>query len=465
MSLFSGPYTILSPPPTAGPLPVIERANLNTPYSGGSGPGPSTIGPNPVISTLTFAAGNPSSGNTTGTINMASVLNILDPSVPTPNNYHFQFATNQDPQAGGYPPYVSQYQSTLNNFAVWGPSASATQTGNFSFSTDITGRSQIVAANATGGLSTLVISADSVLIPTSATISSLSVSSVNGGAPGGSAGPNPVVSSIVVNSGDYSISSGGIEFTGQADFFGYAAVSNGGGQPIQYPNPNSTIIGVAKTPGVNPEYSDVGIGRIVLVGQPSFGGTITKPGIIQAGDGSSISNSDILIQASGNILLNSNGVSSLVCVGGTTTISSLNCSTINGAAPGGGGLQFSTLGIPGGSGVSTFGLVANQTNTLVEFSTVAGHVYTASVVARASVGPVADTDSVASEIVDSAAGNEIIGSWPLSQVSTLSGTFLQQVGGSVTWKAGGTGAFFSLYPTVAANARVDSVNLIDFGAI
>ncbi len=43
MSAF--PYTTTSPPPTAGPLPVIERANQSSgPYGGGGGGGVSPTG-------------------------------------------------------------------------------------------------------------------------------------------------------------------------------------------------------------------------------------------------------------------------------------------------------------------------------------------------------------------------------------------------------------------------------------
>jgi hypothetical protein len=156
-------------------------SSLSVSSINGAQPGGGGGGPNPVVSTLTFAAGTNGSGNASGTINMQAYLNIIDPLISTPTNFHYQFATNQDP--ANSPGYVSQYQSTLNNFNMWGPSDSVTNTGNFSFSCDILGRSQIFAANATGGLSTLSILADSVLIPTGATISSLSVSSINGASP------------------------------------------------------------------------------------------------------------------------------------------------------------------------------------------------------------------------------------------------------------------------------------------
>ena len=151
----------------------------------GAGGGGGGGGANPVVSTLTFSQGDPTTGNTNGTINMSSILNILDPAVPTPDNFHFQYATNQNPQAGGFPSYVAQYQSSFNGFSVFGPSADVNNTGSFAFSTDILGRSHIVAANANGNLSTLVLSADSVLVPTGMSVSSLSVSSINGAAPGG----------------------------------------------------------------------------------------------------------------------------------------------------------------------------------------------------------------------------------------------------------------------------------------
>lgn len=164
-------------------MSVLPGATYSAPGNPLYGSGGGGIGPNPSVSTLTFAGPN-IPDNTTGTINMTTSLNILDPSVLTPGNYHFQFLTNQNP--GDFPGYVQEYQSTLNVFNMWAPFSSVTQTGSFGFSCDILGRSQITAANATGALSTLVISADSVLIPTTATISSLSVSSINGQAPGGS---------------------------------------------------------------------------------------------------------------------------------------------------------------------------------------------------------------------------------------------------------------------------------------
>lgn len=276
------------------------------------------------------------------------------------------------------------------------------------------------------------------------------VSSINGQAPFGSAGPNPVVSSISFPLGN--ATTGGV-----INMLSNLSINDSSTPVLQdyqfYTNLQN--VGGGLWENISSFVSSPNVFQVNGTGGDGANGILA---VIGGADGR-------------NAIAATNGFgtpSTLTLVADPVVIpGNLQVSSINGAAPGGGGLQFSTIGIPGGSGASSFALVANQTNTLVEFSTLAGHVYQASVVARGllSADPT-DTDILLSEIIDNATGNEVLGSWPMSQVSTFtSGGIQQQVGGSVTWKAGGTGAFFSLYPTVDAAARVDSISLIDFGAI
>ena len=164
----------------------------------------------------------------------------------------------------------------------------------------------------------------------------------------------------------------------------------------------------------------------------------------------------------GNIVIGTLGVSISTLVSGSLTVSS-----INGAAPGGSAPEFSTLTIPGGAGTSTFICNPNITNPLVGFSTVAGHVYSATVYARAQTTEVsADGATVYSEILDNNVGNDPFGNWETQRLSTLTaGGGFQQIGGTVNWKAAGLGAAFNVEPSVSTSVKVDGINIIDFGAI
>ena len=166
--------------------PIVNQTNAGSNSlvsqisSGGGGGGGSN--PNPVVSTLTFSEGTNISGNITdGMIFISSILSILDLNCPTPQNNNYQFITNQLQSA--FPAIVSQYQSTLNQFSLWGPSANQTDTGNLSISSDVLGRSLIYATNATGNLSSIAILADAINVPTGMNISSITVSSINGASP------------------------------------------------------------------------------------------------------------------------------------------------------------------------------------------------------------------------------------------------------------------------------------------
>ena len=155
--------------------------------------------------------------------------------------------------------------------------------------------------------------------------------------------------------------------------------------------------------------------------------------------------------------------------GGAVTISSINVSSVNGQPVGGGGgssLQFSSISVPGGPG-NSFICNPGVANPIVSFSTVAGHVYSACAQARAQIFiDVLPGNQIITEILDDNVGNDFFGSWTCDSISTQT-TYgqLQQVGGTVVWKAGGTGASFSCVPNVSTTIRLDALNIIDYGAI
>ena len=207
------------PTPTGGPLSIIERANQTTPYAGGGGGGASTIGPNLVVSTLTtnagWAGGFPSTfdvagggqglaigGNNVGIIALScstlQEVGILGPnlqqvviyggqlnsmewesglaatdnvdmslSISTTNGY----LLNLLPAAGTFLEIQSDSVSTLGG--------ASTCCGSLELGALPDGRSYVGAAlgYSVSSLSTLMLLGDGV------NVSSLNVSSINGGAP------------------------------------------------------------------------------------------------------------------------------------------------------------------------------------------------------------------------------------------------------------------------------------------
>ena len=250
-------------------------------------------------------------------------------------------------------------------------------------------------------------------------MSSLNVSSLNGAAPGGGGGGAPPavvstisslvnVSTINVNSPGLITIAGGISVL---DYVGAGSISTG------------SIVSIA--PGGAVSVPNLGTSSITSAA-PQL--NITAP----------------------------------------TSVSSLIVSSINGAAPGGGGasLQYSTISNPTPNIVP---VDPGATIQILSFSTIAGHVYSASVNARANITvvPASATDMLQSEILDNNVGNDFLGSWLCSAISTsaASGGFYQQIGGTINWKAAGTGASFAVYTQTSTSVYMDSLKVIDFGAI
>lgn len=173
---------------SANLVPCLTNANTSqTVFGSGGGGGP--IGPNPVVSSITFAP-NIAGPNvyTQGVLNMSTQLVIQDPGTLVVQDYFFQtgLPTPVD--------FTSSFVSTTNSFVINGPGGDGNNGGmNLVGSAD--GRSMITALTAINVVSSLAIVADPVIIPFN-----LQVSSINGQAPGGGgSGPNLVISTLTVN--------------------------------------------------------------------------------------------------------------------------------------------------------------------------------------------------------------------------------------------------------------------------
>ena len=344
----SFPYTTLSPPPTSGALSLVNNANASQSYyapAGGGGGGGSN--PNPVVSTITFSQGSSGSELTDGMIFMNNTLNLLDLNSPTPQNNNFQFVTNV--LTASVAPIVEQYQSTFNGTSLWGPNASLTDTGNLALSADGLGRSLILATNATGNLSSLAILADTIVVPTGMNISSLTVSSINGG--------NLAVSAI---------STSIATFPNSAAFPGTGIVMDTNLTINDINNANaSDYMFISNQP--EPTLANFSTNAFFINAPAGVGGVLSLK---------SCNNSTSMIMAADS----TSALRPLEVVCASMNVSSINVSSINGAAPGGGGGSYpvvSTLKVGGGGAQTLYTGVSTNSAALISdnFDLQIGHYY------------------------------------------------------------------------------------------
>ena len=322
-------------PPTGQPLTIVNEASAGQASYGGGGGGGGSNNPNPVVSTLTFSEGDNMSGSITdGMIFISSILSILDLNVPSPQNNNYQFITNQLQSA--FPAIVSQYQSTLNQFSLWGPSANQTDTGNLSISSDVLGRSLIYATNATGNLSSIAILADAINVPTGINVSSITASTISTSI---LTFPN---SAAFVGTGvvmDTNLTINDVNNANQSDFMFVANQPEG-------------LLGNSST-------------NAILINAPAgLGATLSLK---------AANNSTSMIIASDNTL----ALAPLELVASSVNISSLNVSSINGASPGGGGgLNVSTISV-GGSAQTFYSSISTNSSAQISqpFDIAIGHYY------------------------------------------------------------------------------------------
>lgn len=360
MSAF--PYNTASPPPTAGPLPVIERANLNTPYATGGGGGVSPVG----ISTAEVAG-------ITGQLNLIGDENT----------------------------YIRMDGGNSTMFLVAGASSGqVTVNGNFL-----------------------------VPLPNVAEIQgNLVVSSINGAAPGGGGGgPNPTVSSITLGG-----SLPAINAVSSAIYF------NANGLDF-----TSSMMAIAYS-------NDAAPAPLAGTGWTEF--AVTTPG-----QGGAL---EISADTQGNAVIFTQSTIYFECQ--NTVIPSLTVSSINGAAPGGGGsASFSTLY----SGSSTISCDAAVTTALLNFDTTIGHVYQiqTQMTVQGNGGQEGTLDDdVVQEVVNQLFLNATQGSF----ISTANAAARDvNIGTSGMWKATQGSQALAISGTFSTQVLLTGVSLLDFGAI
>ena len=423
-------------PPTSGALPIVESANLSSgPYGGGGG---GSIGPNPVVSTLTL---NPSGGI------QGSVVQLNNPSLGSFPTNGFTFNTAN---------------SGAGSFAITNPDTGSVH--NTLTISQFNGGEAIITTynNSAATYNSLAIQASTT------SISSLIVSSINGAAPGGGggAGPNLSVSSINVSSGGY------IEmFTGPSNdtgrIIGYRDINNASSMSLFVgfvPNYASKVNGTDglwlienDSTGVNQAFGDFGAGRLVVLGNNAGA---SKPVPVLDSDGN------------GNLEVNAVGALTISTVNffvpyAETTISSLSVSSINGAAPGGGGTypQNSTLKTSDGTGLS---INASSLTTLAAYSTISSHFYTVSV----DIGPrqltqaFGPNDGFQTQLTTDDGLVNILNDGLWSQISTLNNLAITpELGGSATFKAGGSFFTIDIYNTYAStlSTNLNAIFAVDHG--
>lgn len=423
----SFPYTTTSPPPTSGALTVVDKANVSQSYAGGGGGGGGG-GPNPQVSSLSVN----DSGNVLMTWNNGGAT----------LNFGFE-ATNTSS-------FILQQGIGVSGTKVAGPEGCIQVLEKDGGANQVfaplqaSGFEVCATAYPGGAFAGLYFSSiGSVLYsavgqpltidaPAGVSVSSLTVSSINGAAPGGggSVGPNPTFSTITFNNASalYNLSS--ITPYPQA-----LSIDDGaGGAAVEFNLANANAILAISASGGN-------------------GGTLT-----------SIANDvDLIIQSAG-------GNNNIVIDGPTTTISSLTVSSINGGAPGGGGNSYplpSTLKKGDAVGLA---LNASSLTTLAAFSTISSHFYTVSVditprQLTQTFGPI---DAYQSQLTTDDGLVNILNNGLWSEVSTLYNSALSitpGLGGSATFKAGGSNMTVDVYNTYSnfLSTNLNAIFAVDHG--
>jgi len=179
-------YSLISPPPTAVPLPVVAVANENSPYyapASGGGGGGGGAGPNPSFSSINLS--------TSANVNMlgGGFIQVFGSDVGINIQNNDTTAVNEIGMiTNGTAAAV--YPNLTGNGTYISLSAPSANSGLSMFAGDNEGQFIIGAVNSAGGPSTLTIISGGELrlitapgAPTS--LSSLNVSSINGASPAG----------------------------------------------------------------------------------------------------------------------------------------------------------------------------------------------------------------------------------------------------------------------------------------
>ncbi len=405
MSAF--PYSMASPPPTAGPLTIIDRANQSTPYSGGGGGGGTIISSfnTASVSSLSVSSIN---GATPGTGSIPTNLNVSTLGVADSLSVGGGLALGKGIVDIGNLPTSQDITMEILGYnsgtaALFGMSiTSDTNTNTMTISS--VGATPILLNNIStiNGVAYPPPGGSAVSTFDTASISSLSVSSINGAAPG--------------TGGGASIAEGGA----------FVLCSSNG------------VIVMGHIPGA------------------------TLPDI-QIGD--SMNTVGISLQnAQGDSLALFAGTIGFTTQNVNMTGTNLNVSSINGGAyppPGGSAPQFSTLF----SGSSTINCDGGQTQVLLSFSTLTNHLYQIqpSILIQGNGGQEGTLDDdVVLEVPAVITLNTLQGSF----ISTANAAARDvNIGMGGMFRAAGGGLSLAINGTFSTSAQLNSVNLVDFGAV
>ena len=299
-------------------VPVQSDVNANKPFFAplGSGGGTGGAGPNPSFSTISFPVSDQSNA---GVVNYTGVLCFNDSTTAVKNTITFQNGNNLP----GIPADVTNIQ--LN-------AASGTGAIMLVGAAD-DGSSYISATNTGSNAAPLVLAGASV------NMSNLIVSSINGAIPyEGAANPNPTFSSITMSPGAFSqtVSTGVISMSNVLNISqpGRTSGGNSGYLPI-----------VSIGDSTNPDVSFIPFStNFIQITSPD---PSVNPAVF-LNLGASLGGGSFICSGTTDTA----ALSSLSLIADGVNISSLNVSSINGAAPGSGGanpiVSSLTLGFPGG---------------------------------------------------------------------------------------------------------------------
>jgi hypothetical protein len=291
------------------------------------------------------------------------------------------------------------------------------------------------------------------------TISSLSVSSINGAAPGGGSVPaNLAVSSLAIADnflcpGAYGMTidvSGGVQIQTYrppqySDALQIRSISTING----YTNPNLQSVGLNGNPTINtileacggPGPSFVSPLCDILLGRVFLGGNAPVQ------------------QAVSSCSLSSDGAGRLIAQATNMSVSSMTISSINGAAPGSGGAFLSTL-FNGNSTINCDG-----TQTLLSFNTTIGNTY--QIQTQMSIqGRGGQEGTLNDDVVLDLAGELYLNQVQGSFISTANAAARDlQIGTCGMWKAGTNTQNLTISGTFSTQVNLNKVFLLDYGAI
>lgn len=455
-------------------VPLITNsgpsASLYAPAAGGGGGGG---GPNPSVSSLTLGVGGQIEFMNDNTWDTQGIAWATDATNTSSIIIQPTYATNEAGAAGKVVIGVALGSAAATNY--W----------------DVAARGIYLEGTGFPPAAGAYLCSDPNNVG-SAYVSSLNVSSLNGAAPGGGgSGPNLSVSSINVSSGGY------IEmFTGPSNdtgrIIGYSDTNNASSMSLFVgfvPNYASKVNGTDglwlvenDSTGVNQAFGDFGAGRLVVLGN-NAGPSKKVPVLDSDGAGS------LEINGVGALNISTNIVEVPYAL---TTISTLVVSSINGAAPGGGAIsnfstasisslsvssinggpiagnpypQNSTLKTSDGTGLS---INASSLTTLAAYSTISSHFYTVSV----DIGPrqltqaFGPNDGFQTQLTTDDGLVNILNDGLWSQISTLNNLAVTPaLGGSATFKAGGSFFTIDIYNTYAntLSTNLNAIFAVDHG--